>query len=68
MIALSVANGRKVGEVEMKVAEFEKMHLMIPMQKGETKEEIEDKVMAALDSVSEDFVASYTLNINEYDD
>lgn len=52
----------------MKVAEFEKMHLMIPMQKGETKEEIEDKVMAALDSVSEDFVASYTLNINEYDD
>jgi len=52
----------------MKVAEFEKMHISIPMKDGETKEEIEDKVMAALDSVSEDFVASYTLNINEYND
>ena len=52
----------------MRVAEFEKMHLAIPMKDGETREEIEDKVIAALDSVSEDFVASYTLNVNEYDD
>jgi len=52
----------------MKVAEFEKMHLAIPMKDNETREEIEDKVIAALDSVSEDFVASYTLNINEYED
>ena len=52
----------------MKVAEFEKMHLVIPMKDGETREEIEDRVIAALDSVSEDFVSSYTLNVNEYDD
>lgn len=52
----------------MKVAEFEKMHLVIPMQDNETREEIEDKVIAALESVSEDFVSSYTLNVNEYEE
>lgn len=52
----------------MKVAEFEKMHISIPMKDGETREEIEDKVIEALESVSEDFVTSYILNVNEYDD
>ena len=43
----------------MKFVEFEKMHISIPMKEGETRE---------LDTVSEDFLASYTLNVNEYDD
>jgi len=55
------------GEPKMKVAEFDKMHLSIPMKDGETREEIEDKVIAALETVTEDFVASYTLTVNEYD-
>lgn len=52
----------------MKVAEFEKMYLAIPMKDDETREEIEDRFISALESVNEDCVATYTLKITEYDD
>lgn len=52
----------------MKVAEFEKCFIGIPMKDGETREEIEDRFISALESVNEDCVATYTLKITEYDD
>lgn len=38
----------------MKVAEFEKCFIGIPMKDGETREEIEDRFISALESVNED--------------
>lgn len=52
----------------MKVAEFEKCFIGIPMKDEETREEIEDRFISALESVNEDCVATYTLKITEYDD
>jgi len=54
--------------VGMKVAEFEKCFIGIPMKEGETREEIEDRFITALESVDEDCVVSYILKIVEYDD
>ena len=51
-----------------KIIRFFDMTVTIPMKDGETREEIEDRFISALESVNEDCVATYTLKITEYDD
>ena len=50
----------------MKIAEFSDMFIGIHMKEGETKEQVEDRLIEALETVDENFVATYKLKISEY--
>lgn len=50
-----------------KVVRFEKMTVVIPLKDGETPEDIEDKLIDAVESVGSRFT-SYKLEVTEEDD
>lgn len=52
----------------MKVIVFDKMTIALPMKDNETIEEVEDRIVEAVDSVGEGAVFSYVLKVEEYDD
>ncbi len=52
----------------MKQARFTKMTVSVPMKYGETLEEIEDRLIEAIDSIGENVFMSYTPVVEEYED
>lgn len=52
----------------MKVLRFKDMSFSMPINDGETPEEIEDRVIDILDSLRDDMVIGYKTEIEEWDD
>jgi hypothetical protein len=52
----------------MKVLLFKDMSFSMPINDGETPEEIEDRVIDILDSLRDDMVIGYKAEIEEWDD
>lgn len=61
-------DGRMVGEVKMRVIRFYKMSVSVPIKENETAEEVEDRMIEAVDSIGDGVVISYNTEIEEYDD
>lgn len=51
----------------MLVAHFDKMSIMVPMKDNETIEEVEDRIIEAINSAGEGITMSYNLIIEEYE-
>ena len=52
----------------MKVLRFKDMSFSMPINDGETPEEIEDRVIDIIDSLRDDMVIGYKTEIEELDD
>lgn len=52
----------------MKVIHFCKMSVSVPIKESETAEEVEDRMIEAVDSIGDGVVISYKIEIQEYDD
>lgn len=50
------------------VATFEDMSVSIPMKDNETIEEVENRMIEAVDSIGDHVAMSYKLVVKEYDD
>ena len=51
-----------------RIITFDSVRVSLPMKDGETKEEIEDRFIEAVDSIGEGVVMSFKTSIEEYDD
>lgn len=52
----------------MRVIHFYKMSVSVPIKENETAEEVEDRMIEAVDSIGDGVVISYNTEIEEYDD
>ena len=52
----------------MIVVRFHKMTVSVPMKDNETIEEVEDRLVEAIDTIGEGVVISYRLAVEDYDD
>ena len=52
----------------MKVIHFDKMSVRVPMKDGDSIEDIEDRLIDAVDSIGDNVVMSFKAVIEDYDE
>ena len=53
---------------KMMVIHFDKMSVRVPITGGETIEDVEDRLIEAVDSIGDNVAMSYKIELEEYDE